>query len=320
MAVATLEQHPAAMVDVVCTACGSSAAATIATGLDFEYHTAPNEFHMVRCQQCSVIRLNPRPAVSELNRIYPPQYLAYNFESQLSPISRMARKYFLRGRVEVTRKLVGDKAAILDAGCGNGDLLFLLKDLGSPEWYLAGSDLSEGAAEHIRQRGIDFFVGRFEDMQARVAEWDVIWMKDVIEHLDDPNAVMKKAHEMLRPGGYLIMETPNSNGWDARLFGKRYWGGWHFPRHWTVYNPDNMTRHLQTLGYEVVQIAPTLSPTFWAQSIHHWWSEVPALRWASEWFTPKNFIPMIFFTLLNIVEMTLTRKTGNMQVIARKPE
>ena len=49
---------------------------------EHEYdNTTSEEFRFVRCANCGVVRLNPRPDVSELGRIYPPDYYAYNLLS-----------------------------------------------------------------------------------------------------------------------------------------------------------------------------------------------------------------------------------------------
>jgi 2-polyprenyl-3-methyl-5-hydroxy-6-metoxy-1,4-benzoquinol methylase len=310
---------PLKMEAVSCPLCGVEDATSVAEGIDFEYHTAPDTFTMVQCNVCSLIRLNPRPAIEELDRIYPPEYIPYAFEKQLSRWTNMGRNFFLRGRVRTVAQLAGENAAILDVGCGNGGLLLLLKQFGNPGWQLAGNDITDRPRERLTAADIVFYGGRFEELTARHGEWDIIIMKDVIEHLDAPGVMMTRAFEMLRPGGHLLMETPDTRGWDAKWFFKRYWGGWHFPRHWTIYDSDTMTRHLQQIGYDQIAIKPTLSPNFWAQSIHHWWSETRRLSGAAEWFSAKNLLPMLFFTGVDVIQTTLTSKSSNMQVVARKP-
>ncbi|MBC7879020.1 MAG: class I SAM-dependent methyltransferase [Anaerolineales bacterium] len=307
------------MIEVACPACGLDKFIEVGAGLDFEYHTSDETFHMVRCQNCQVIYLNPRPHSSELDIIYPANYIPYHFETKLGWITRIARQLFLRGRVFLTSKLVQDHARILDVGCGNGDLLLLLRQFGSSTWELAGLDISDRAVERLRVHQIPLHQGRFEDLAPQIGQWDLIWMKDVIEHLDNPRLLLATAINALKPGGYLIMETPNSLGWDAQLFARRYWGGWHFPRHWTVYDSKNIHAHLDKLGYHNIKITPTLSPNFWAQSYHHSLSEISSLKWVANWFSAKNFIPMLIFSLVDFIQIQLTRQSSNMQVIAQKP-
>ena len=62
-------------------------------------------------------------------------------------------------------------------------------------------------------------------------------MNQLIEHVDSPDLVIKKAHDMLEKDGILFIETPNINSWDFLLFKKRYWG-WHTPRHWYLFNQN----------------------------------------------------------------------------------
>ena len=60
-------------------------------------------------------------------------------------------------------------------------------------------------------------------------------MFHVIEHVADPPRVAERVARWLAPGGVFAVETPNLESLDARLFRERYWGGYHFPRHWHLY-------------------------------------------------------------------------------------
>jgi hypothetical protein len=66
-------------VDLPCTACGARDDEWLFTGREHEYdNTTDRPFDVVRCRRCGLVRLNPRPDVSELGRIYPPNYYAYD--------------------------------------------------------------------------------------------------------------------------------------------------------------------------------------------------------------------------------------------------
>jgi len=42
--------------------------------------------------------------------------------------------------------------------------------------------------------------------------------------------------------GALVVETPNLDSWDARLFKETWWGGYHIPRHWTLFDANSLRR------------------------------------------------------------------------------
>ena len=77
--------------DVSCTGCGAHDDIVLFEGHEHEYpNTTHARFPVVRCRECDLIRLNPRPAVSELDRIYPPEYYAYHL-----PFYRKLRSFAL---------------------------------------------------------------------------------------------------------------------------------------------------------------------------------------------------------------------------------
>ena len=106
--------------DVACCICGVDESEPIAVGEDFEYRTSPDSFQAVRCQRCGLVYLDPRPAVSEFDRIYPASYHAFDFSEE-----RFGLVYQVRRRLEARRLLswcrgLPEDARILDVGCGDG--------------------------------------------------------------------------------------------------------------------------------------------------------------------------------------------------------
>jgi len=307
------------MVYVSCPACGAREGDVIAEGVDFEYHVTDDVFHMVQCKECGVIYLNPRPAIEELGRIYPLSYVPYHFAEALNGLTGTARNFLLKRRAVAFRRLVGNEARILEVGCGNGAFLLLMRRFGSSGWELAGVDIDDVARQPLERNNITFHHGRFEDLSFAADSWDLIVMKDVIEHLDNPAAVLEKARHVLKPSGLLLLETPNYQGWDAKIFRSSYWGGWHFPRHWTIYHPQSLRSHLHRSGFELISIKPLLSPNFWAQSFHHWLAESKRVSFLAKWFDCRYFLPMAFFGAVDLFQVTLFNSSSNMRVLACKP-
>jgi len=64
----------------------------------------------------------------------------------------------------------------------------------------------------------------FELVEIPPASQDIITMLDFIEHVRDPRENIKLAKRYLKPGGILVITTPNINSWTSRIFRSRWWG------------------------------------------------------------------------------------------------
>jgi len=303
--------------NVNCPYCCDDEYVIIARGKDFECNLSNQEFTMVRCKKCGLIRLNPRPKINELNFIYSPTYNAYIFESKLGKLMKFFRNYYLRRMIIPLKKIIPNNATVLEGGCGDGEFLLNLKKYGSFNWKLIGNDISETAKEKLENASIEFHPGRFEDLDKK-DKFDVVILKDVIEHLDQPGKVFKDVSDKLKLNGLFIIETPNPDSWDAHIFRKRYWAGWHFPRHWTIYNKSQINEHLIENGFEIIKITPNLSPVSWLYSIKYYLSEKKFFTKFAFLFDERFFISAAFFYFINLLQIILTNETSNMQIFARK--
>ncbi len=97
---------------------------------------------------------------------------------------------------------------ILDLGSGVGSLAGMLQDVGE----VTAIELSPVAVELARDRWprVDFIAGDFFAKPLPGDHFDVVVSQEVLEHVDDQPAFANLCHRVLRPGGYLILTTPNA--------------------------------------------------------------------------------------------------------------
>jgi hypothetical protein len=86
----------------------------------------------------------------------------------------------------------------------------------------------------------------------------------------DPARVLTQLRKSLSPQGLLLIKTPNTDSWDRRLFESSYWGGYHAPRHWVLFNRENFTRLAQACGLEVAAFSYTQGAPQWTPSLMAW--------------------------------------------------
>jgi 2-polyprenyl-3-methyl-5-hydroxy-6-metoxy-1,4-benzoquinol methylase len=308
---------PTCIVD--CFHCGSPRAAHLTYTRDYNYKTCSNEFEFVRCLECGQVYLKNRPALSALSIIYPEAYEAYAPQIEArNPLARIKR-HFIRKKLKSFQKHCPVNGLIMEVGCGSGDLLRLVKRHGDPTWKLFGVDINDTHFSALRAAGIAVFASRFEDMDGFEGMLDIIVMNQVIEHLADPDAIIRKAKSMLREGGVLIMETPSLESWDAVLFAKHgLWEGWHAPRHWQVFDKTSLSATTAQCGLRVIGTTYILSPYLWVYSVKNFLEFHQCLSWLRNRLTLQNVFALAAVSMIDVMQLMVTGKTSNMRVIAQK--
>jgi SAM-dependent methyltransferase len=105
------------------------------------------------------------------------------------------------------QKLGMQNPRILDLGCGLGWFTERLANFGEAH----GIDLSPGAiaAARTRRPDITYIVGNVYDAPLPTEYFDLVISQEVIAHVDDQTRYIRRAAEVLKPGGYLIISTSN---------------------------------------------------------------------------------------------------------------
>ncbi len=273
--------------------------------------------------------------MSELGRIYPPNYYAYNLLSEDGSApsgltDRMKMRMYQR-RFEVLVDHLGKSGPlrVLDVGCADGRLLdWYRESVAGNRIETHGIEMNQAAASVAARRGHRVVTGRFEvDHELESGTFDVILAFHVIEHVDDPQAFARRAANLLAPGGLFVVTTPNWDSADARQF-KGHWGGNHFPRHWTLYDKVALSHLALDMRLQMERVDYQPNPIFWVWTCHSWLRDrFPRRRWPDRVFpsvgifTPSlwTFLLQSMFTALDLMLRRITGKTASIAVEMRKP-
>ncbi len=143
-------------------------------------------------------------------------------------------------------------------------------------------------------------------------------MIQTIEHVEKPDAVLSAVREILKPNGRVVIVTDNSDSIDFKFFKKSYWGGYHFPRHWNLFNQKSLKKLAEKTGFEVADLTTAVSLVNWVYSIHNALVDNGASRFWVNRFTLKSFVSLSAFTSLDIFLQKLG-KGALLRAILRKP-
>lgn len=222
---------------------------------------------IVRCQACGLMWLYPPLSEEQLHETYDESYYAnldflkgenasiYGYVDYLS--ERINKQYDYKQIVIRVHDLLrlgsgGRQQPLwLDFGCGLGFLMDVAFDYG---FKVSGIEFNPAAVRFIRSK----YNFRIEQgLLANIPleeKYSVISMFDVIEHLIDPAADLKRLRQMVADDGYLLIQTMDSDSFSSRLFGKRLEDFRRIREHLYFFSRPTITRLLADCGWEVTEI------------------------------------------------------------------
>lgn len=232
---------------------------------DIEYFTSPEIYQYCRCGACDLLYIQPTPA-DRLDTIYPPNYYSFADKAKKNVVVRLKEWLDKRAFRRFLKNIPGDNLNVLDIGGGSGWLAGLLRDVDPRIRNTQVVDIDAGARSLAERAGHSFFCGLIEDF-ASDDRYHAILMLNLIEHVVDPVAVLKRAGELLAPGGRIYVKTPNFRALDAKLFRNRNWGGYHCPRHFVLFSRESFALVSSKAGLAVKEFRYTQGAPFWSVSI-----------------------------------------------------
>lgn len=190
----------------------------LCSGKKFRDIFAVNQLNFVECISCHFRFMNPYLSEKGMSLLYENSEIL----SQVNPAlgryyeysdlhnSRTVRDY--RTVLNYAKQNFGrnEKPKLFEVGYGTGG--FLLEAVKSG-WQVDGIETSRQNSEYLQNKyGLQVRCGTFDDFEAVQTNYQMVALWDVIEHTMTPRSYLKKAYQMLPPGGLLVLATPNISG------------------------------------------------------------------------------------------------------------
>jgi len=244
-------------------------------------------------------------------------YYSYYYKQDLERIGpvnpgsrhKVFRKWFHRITGDVDPRdfiEVSKGQRLLDYGCG---MAGYLSDFHRRGVRVSGAEIAKAVVEKCQKEGFDvqevktFSIIPFED-----AEFDVVYLMQVFEHLREPHLFMEELRRVSKPGATLYLAVPNSRSFWRRVFRENWISGWFAPFHLYHYNSHNLSQMAMQHGFEFVQSwSRTPSSWFRLNLKALFYATENRLDWNSTWLDGR-LMRLIITIILRIAEIPVRER------------
>jgi len=251
-----------------------------------EHYDSENGYNIVKCLDCGLLFLNPRPEISEINEA------SKSGMHKGDELLKVTGKFKEHLKADYLSKLNDFSYAImfsedkkiswLDIGCGHGEFVETLAAFGGKNLELIGLEPNVRKLVGARERGMDI---QFFDLTTHQDKYDVISALNVYSHLPNPPEDIARWCEMLNEGGELLLQTGDSADLSAKDHHKPY----SLPDHLSFTSKQLLVELLESLGMKVLQVE------MYRYGQYPVWSPLELLKEIGRFFLPGHVATFKFF-------------------------
>ncbi len=209
-------------------------------------------FEINKCKNCRHGALDLQFTDNDIANLYTEYYPRNLHNLENRPVIKHCQSKFqawLNGINANAYRWIPKNVSILDIGCGYGEAVGYHMARGCEAY---GVEADSNVINVKEKYNYNIHIGSFDDKEYEADYFDYVTMDQVIEHLQDPVNQIRNIHRILKPGGMLIMSTPNSNSLTAKIF-RRKWLHWHVPYHLHFFSKKSIKLLADSAGFKLIK-------------------------------------------------------------------
>ena len=209
-----------------------------------------DRWQYLRCANCGLVSLYPRPTPQELIK-------SYDTYLPVQPVNIAEWKKMMQPVVDASADLIESRnrtgrGSLLDIGCGYG---FFLGEMKSRGWEVKGIEISETGRQYARHTwDIQVYSEPLENLSLPESSFDVVTLFYVLEHVLEPLELLTAVKRILKPQGLVLLRWPHTTP-IVRILGPL--SGkldlYHTPFHIHDFSPKTIKRLLECCGFEEIE-------------------------------------------------------------------
>lgn len=211
------------------------------TRISLVYKT--EDLFIFKCLNCKAVFLGNQLDEKTIKSLYG-YYGHSTFSDRISPTTKLHYERLLD-----SFKRQRKNNAIIDVGCGAGHFMQCAAE---KNWKIDGTEISDEAIKIARGKRQNVIKGDIASLDLEKEKYDIATLFELIEHVFDPEGMIKKLSYIVRSGGLVYMTTPNYNSITRRILGNR-WGIFH-KEHIFYFTPRDLAQLLNKHGFKIKSV------------------------------------------------------------------
>lgn len=275
----------------------------------YVYSQDDSKANIYQCNVCTFMFVRPVliPTVTErqMDSVDDAEFFNNPF------LKMLHEKIILKKEIFNVKKIIGNgNFTLLDVGCGTGWITKIWSDHGFEVTGLEPSEVRGKIAEE--NYGIRIISDYLENLDTS-KKYNIVILRQVVEHLEDPQKMLAKALSLLYSGGVLLLITPNIQCIGRYIFDTKW--SWILPYHCNFFSPKSLRTIVQKAGFDIQKDYQTPSPLWYPESFLRLFPKAKTLSAAL--YKKLSLAALLPFMPLVLIGH-LVGLSDNMTVIARK--